>query len=238
LYYTDRGYIEIGYYKTEDQKLEFYVKDTGIGFNREEQKYMFDRLLQAQETTIKKFEGLGLSLTISRGLVKLMGGRIWVESEPGSGSTYYFQIPFEELPHTDSTEEAEDVSVIKQYNWKDKLFLVVEDDEVNYKFLEAVIHNAEAKVIKADNGYQAIDLCKSINKIDLVLMDIKLPDISGFEATRQIRKLNKTIPIIAQTALVLESEKEKCIKAGCNDHITKPIEIEKLLKTISKYLNE
>ena len=238
MYFTDRGYIEIGYYKTEEQKLEFYVKDTGAGFTREEQKYMFDKLLLAQDTIIKKFEGLGLSLTISRGLVKLMGGRIWVESEPGSGSTFYFQIPFEELPHTDSAEEAEDVSAIKQYNWKDKLILVAEDDEVNYKFLEAVLHNAKAQVIKADNGYQAIDLCKSIAKIDLVLMDLKLPDISGFEATRQIRKFNNTIPIIAQTALVLESEKEKCIKAGCNDQITKPIEIEKLLKKISKYLNE
>lgn len=238
LYYTDRGYLEIGYSKTEDQKLEFYVKDTGTGFTREEQKYMFDRLLQAQDTIIKKFEGLGLSLTISRSLVILMGGRIWVESEPGTGSTFYFQIPFEELPHTDSAEEGEDVSAIKKYNWKDKLILVVEDDEVNYKFLEAVLHNAEAQVIRADNGFQAIDLCKSIAKIDLILMDLKLPDISGFEATRQIRKLNKTIPIIAQTALVLDSEKEKCIKAGCNDQITKPIEIDKLLKTISKYLSE
>jgi signal transduction histidine kinase/CheY-like chemotaxis protein len=238
LYFTDRGYIEIGFYKTDEMKLEFYVKDTGSGFTREEQKYMFDRLLQAQDTIIKKFEGLGLSLTISRGLVKLLGGKIWVESEPGSGSTFYFQIPFEELPRPDYPEETEETSSIKKYNWKDKLILVVEDDEVNYKFLEAVLHSADAQVIKADYGYQAIELCKSINKIDLVLMDLKLPDISGFEATRQIRKFNKTIPVIAQTALVMESEKEKCISAGCNDQITKPIEIERLLKIVNKYLCE
>ncbi len=238
LYYTDRGYIEIGYYITEDRKLEFYVRDTGAGFTKEEQKYMFDRLSQAQDTVIRKFEGMGLSLTVSRGLVKLMGGRIWIESEPASGSTFYFQIPFEEIPQTDSHEEAEDVSSIKKYKWKDKLILVVEDDEINYKFLEAVLQNTEAQVIKADNGYQAIELCKSINKIDLILMDLKLPDISGFEATRQIRRFNKTIPVIAQTALILESEREKCINSGCNDQITKPIEIEKLLKIISKYLSE
>jgi signal transduction histidine kinase/CheY-like chemotaxis protein len=238
LFYTDRGYIEIGYYKTEEQKLEFYVKDTGAGFTREEQKYMFDRLSQAQDTVIRKFEGLGISLTVSRGLVKLLGGRIWIESEPGSGSTFYFQIPFEEIPQTDSHEEAEDISSLKRHKWKDKLILVVEDDEVNYKFLEAVLQNTEAQVIKADNGYQAVDLCKSINKIDLVLMDLKLPDISGFEATRQIRKFNKAVPIIAQTALILESEKEKCINSGFNNQITKPIEIEKLLKIISKYLGE
>ena len=238
LYFTDRGYIEIGYYKTEELKLEFYVKDTGAGFSREEQKYMFDRLLQTQDTIIKKFEGLGLNLTISRGLVKLLNGKIWVESEPGSGSTFYFQIPYEELPRLDSLEEAEESSTILQYNWKDKLILIVEDDEVNYKFLEAVLLNTDAQVIKADKGNQAIELCKSINKIDLILMDLKLPDISGFEATQKIRKFNKTIPIIAQTALVLASEREKCIKAGCNEQITKPIEIENLLKTVNKYLSE
>lgn len=238
LYFTDRGYIEIGYYKTEELKLEFYVKDTGAGFSREEQKYMFDRLLQTQDTIIKKFEGLGLNLTISRGLVKLLNGKIWVESEPGSGSTFYFQIPYEELPRQDYMEEAEESSTILQYSWKDKLILIVEDDEVNYKFLEAVLLNTDAQVIKADKGNQAIELCKSINKIDLILMDLKLPDISGFEATQKIRKFNKTIPIIAQTALVLASEREKCIKAGCNEQITKPIEIEKLLRTVNKYLSE
>ncbi len=238
LYFTDRGYIEIGYHKSEELKLEFYVKDTGSGFSREEQKYMFDRLLQAQDTIIKKFEGLGLNLTISRGLVKLLNGKIWVESEPGSGSTFYFQIPYEELPHMDLPEESEETSTISQYNWKDKLILIVEDDEVNYKFLEAVLLNTDAQVIRADKGNQAIELCISINKIDLILMDLKLPDISGFEATRQIRKFNRTIPIIAQTALVLPSEREKCFKAGCNEQITKPIDIEKLLKIINKYLSE
>ena len=238
LYFTDRGTVEIGYYKTGDNKLEFFVKDTGAGFTRDEQKYMFDRLSQEQEPISKKFEGLGLSLTISKGLVKLMGGRIWVESEPGSGATYFFQIPYEELPRIDIIEETDEVPALSQFNWKDKIILVVEDDEVNYKFLEAVLHNTDARIIHADNGYQAIDLCKSINRIDLVLMDLKLPDISGFETTRQIRKLNKSLPVIAQTALVVRDEKEKCLKAGCNDIITKPIEIEKLLRLINKYLNE
>jgi CheY-like chemotaxis protein len=238
LYFTDRGTIEIGYYKADDTKLEFYVKDSGAGFTADEQKYIFDRLSQVQETIVRKFEGLGLSLTISKGLVKLMGGKIWLESEPGSGATYYFQIPYEELPHHDMIEEVDEAPSLSQYSWKDRIILVVEDDEVNYKFLEALLHNTDARIIHADNGYQAIDLCKSINKIDLILMDLKLPDISGFEATVRIRKLNKDIPVIAQTALVLKDEKEKCLKAGCNDVITKPIEIEKLLSLINKYLNE
>jgi signal transduction histidine kinase/CheY-like chemotaxis protein len=238
LYFTDRGTIEIGYYKADDTKLEFYVKDSGTGFTADEQKYIFDRLSQVQETIVKKFEGLGLSLTISKGLVKLMGGKIWLESEPGAGATYYFQIPYEELPHHDIIEEADEAPALSQFSWKDRIILVVEDDEVNYKFLEALLHNTDAQIIHADNGYQAIDLCKSINKIDLILMDLKLPDISGFEATLRIRKLNKDIPVIAQTALVLKDEKEKCLKAGCNDIITKPIEIEKLLSLINKYLNE
>jgi signal transduction histidine kinase len=238
LYFTDRGTIEIGYYKSDDKKLEFYVKDTGTGFTADEQKYIFDRLSKVEETVIKKFEGLGLSLTISKGLIKLMGGKIWLESEPGSGSTYYFQIPYEELPHDDTPEEIEEAPALSRYSWKDKIIIIVEDDEINYRFLEALLHNTNARIIHADNGYQAIDLCRSINKIDLILMDLKLPDISGFEATREIRKINKNIPVIAQTALVLKEEKERCLNAGCNDIITKPIEIDKLLSLISKYLNE
>jgi signal transduction histidine kinase len=238
LYFTERGIIEIGYYMADNKKLVFYVKDSGTGFTADEQKYIFDRLSQVEETIIKKFEGLGLSLTISKGLVKLMGGKIWLESEPGSGTTYYFQIPYEEIPHDDTPEEVEEPPALSQYSWKDRIILIVEDDEINYRFLEAVLHNTDARIIHADNGYQAIDLCKSINKIDLILMDLKLPDISGFDATLQIRKIKKDIPVIAQTALVLKEEKEKCLKAGCNEVITKPIEIGMLLRLINKYLSE
>jgi signal transduction histidine kinase/ActR/RegA family two-component response regulator len=238
IYFTDKGYVEFGYNKTGDSKLEFFVKDTGVGFTPDEQKYMFDRLSLVDDTIIKKFEGLGLSLTISNGLVKLLGGKLWVESETGEGSAFYFQIPYEEIPFEVISESTVDEQEMIEYNWKNKVILIVEDDEVNFKFLEAVLQNAQAQILQATNGAQAVELCRSISKIDLILMDLKLPKMNGFEATKQIRKFNKTIPIIAQTALVLESEREKCFQAGCTDQITKPIEIAKLVNMINKYLTE
>ena len=238
IWFTDKGYIEFGYRQTDDLKLHFYVKDTGIGFTKVEQKYIFDRLLQIEDTVIKKFEGLGLCLTISNGLVKLLGGKLWVESEPGKGSAFHFQIPYEEIPMESILDEPEDEKGLTEYIWKDKVILIVEDDEVNYKFLEAVLQNTQAQLLLATNGYQAVELCKSISKIDLILMDLRLPKMNGFEATRRIRKFNKTIPIIAQTALVLEKEREKCFEAGCTDQILKPIEIAKLTKMINFYLAE
>ncbi len=237
LYFTDKGYVEFGYYRADDLKLEFFVKDTGVGFTADEQKYIFDRLSQVEDIIVKKFEGLGLSLTISKGLVKLLGGSLWVESESGEGSTFFFQIPYEEIPFETYAEGTEE-DALARFNWKDKVILIVEDDEVNLKFLEAVLHNTQARIIQANNGYQAVELCKSISKIDLILMDLKLPKMNGFEATRQIRKFNKSIPIIAQTALILDKEKQKCLEAGCTDHIIKPIEIANLVNMINKYLTE
>ena len=238
IYFTDKGFVEFGYYKTKDAKLEFYVKDSGVGFTADEQKYMFDRLSQVEDTIIKKFEGLGLSLTISNGLVKLLQGRLWVESESGKGSAFYFQIPYEEIPFEAMSEGTVEEQEITEYNWKNKVILIVEDDEVNFKFLEAVLQNTQAQILQATNGSQAVELCRSISKIDLILMDLKLPKMNGFEATKQIRKFNKSIPIIAQTALVLENERQKCFEAGCTDQITKPIEIAKLVNMINKYLTE
>jgi CheY-like chemotaxis protein len=116
--------------------------------------------------------------------------------------------------------------------------LIVEDDEVNYKFLEAVLQDTSATILHARNGLQAVELCKSISKIDLVLMDIKMPEMDGFQATRLIREFNRKVPIIAQTAFVLENELNKCLDAGCNDQITKPIEIKEFFEKVDGYLRE
>jgi CheY-like chemotaxis protein len=132
----------------------------------------------------------------------------------------------------------EEEYTIPSYTWKDKVILVVEDDEINFKFLEAVLQDTSAQVLYARNGLEAIELCKSINKIDLVLMDIKMPEMDGFEATRRIREFNRKIPIIAQTAFVLEQELNKCQEAGCNDYLTKPIDIKEFFEKIDSYLKE
>ena len=234
--FTEAGTVEFGYTITEDSKAEFYVKDTGPGLTKDEQRYIFNRFRQIDEANSKKYEGSGLGLTVSRAIVKVLGGKIWVNSEPNTGSAFYFTIPLEKIPDEKLSEIIpSENKEEKQYNWRDKVILIVEDEEVNYKFLEALIVGTEAKVLYARTGYQAIDLCKSINKIDMILMDIKMPEMDGYTTTREIRKFNKTIPIIAQTAYALESDREKCIDAGCNDLVTKPINIVELLSLINNY---
>ncbi len=235
--YTEKGWIELGYQFTADQKIEFFVKDTGIGISRDLQKKLFGKTGEEDQNS-GKTEGPGLGLTIAKNLIKLMGGKIWVESELGQGSTFSFTIPFEEVPETYHLMAPEEEFVIPSYTWKDKVILVVEDDEVNFKFIEAVLQDTSAQVLHASDGLQAVELCKTINKIDVVLMDIRLPGIDGYEATRQIRQFNRNLPIIAQTAFMLENELEKCKQAGCNELITKPIEIKELFEKVDQFLKE
>ena len=235
--YTEKGLIEIGYKPPVDQRIEFHIKVTGTALSRALQKKTMSRLPE-EEISAGKSEESGLDLTISKNLIRLLGGKIWVESEPDRALLSIFTIPFEEVPETYHQMAPEEEYVIPSYTWKDKVILIVEDDEVNFKFLEAVLQDTSVQLIHARNGLQAVELCKSINKIDLVLMDIKMPEMDGFEATRQIREFNRKIPIIAQTAFVHENELDKCQDAGCNDQITKPIEIKEFFEKVDKYLKE
>jgi len=235
--FTEKGWIEIGYRPTPDQKIEFYVKDTGIGLSRDLQKNIFSPFAEDETQGVKQ-ERSGLGLTISRNLIRLLGGKIWVESELGLGSTFYFTIPHEEVPDSYNTLAPEEESGIPSFTWKDKVILVAEDDEVNFRFLEVLLQDTGAQILHATNGIQAVELCKSISKIDLVLMDLKMPDMDGIEATRQIRSFNRKVPIIAQTAFVLDSELQNCLEAGCDDHITKPIDIKEFLQKVDKYLKD
>lgn len=235
--YTEKGYIEIGYKPSSDQRIEFYVKDTGIGLSRDLQKRIFGRIPE-EESFPGKSEDSGLGLTISKNLIRLLGGKIWVESDLGQGSTFFFTVPFEEIPESYHQMAPEEEFVIPSYTWKDKVILIVEDDEVNYKFLEAVLQDTSATILHASNGIQAVELCKSISKIDLILMDIRMPEMDGLQATRMIREFNRKVPVIAQTAYVLEDEDNKCLEAGCNDQITKPIEIREFFEKADKFLKE
>jgi len=233
--YTEKGGIEIGYKPISEQRIEFYVKDTGIGLSRDLQKKLFNRMAE-EEATGKSEPGLGL--TIAKNLIRLMGGKIWVESELGIGSTFYFTVPYEEVPDAYNVMKPEEEYVLASYTWKDKVILVVEDDEINFKFLEAVLQDTSAQVLRAVNGIQAIELCRSISKIDLVLMDIKMPEMDGFEATKKIREFNRKVPIIAQTAFIDVGDFKKCEEIGCNDYITKPIDIKEFLEKVDAFLKE
>jgi CheY-like chemotaxis protein len=236
LRYTTVGTIEIGYLMPDDNKIDFYVSSTGYFISKEELKYIFDRYSQIKTEESDRYDDeTSLGLTIAKSIVHLLGGKITADSDAGTGSRFSFSIPYEKLPEKEQELPDEEPLLNTQFDWKDKVILIVEDEEVNGLFLEAVFQETGARTLYAKNGKQAVELCRSINKIDLILMDIKMPVMNGIKATTEIRKFNRTIPIIAQTALTLQEDNEQFLKAGCNDSIAKPIEVEELLSLVNNY---
>ena len=227
--FTEKGYVEFGY-EQKDRFIQFYVKDTGIGVRKEDQKLVFNRFRQIEDTSLRRVGGSGMGLTLSRHIINLLGGRIWLESTPNEGSTFFFSLPIQTNPETEQPEPSSEQKL--SYNWKDKVILIVEDDEVNAQFLEAVLDQTEVQTLHASTGLQAIELCRSINKIDLLLMDIKMPEMSGYEACKRIKAFRPALPIIAQTAFAEPIDKIKCTNAGFDDYLSKPIDIESLLSKV------
>ncbi len=234
--FTHKGYIEFGYNLESSKFLLFYVKDTGIGIEKEKLQLIFERFMQADSSPSRKYGGSGLGLPISRGLVELLGGKMWAESTLHEGSTFYFTIPF--LPVIRKMEERiESKHPRSNYHWEGKLFLIAEDDKFSYKFLEGFLKQTHADVIRASDGKEAVELCRSNKNIDLVLMDIQMPEMNGLVATEEIKKFNNNLPIIAQTANAISEERQRCIQAGCDDFITKPVNITELYAKIDKWLS-
>ncbi len=235
LKFTESGSIEIGYNIGNDPVLHFYVKDSGIGIKAEKIDMIFERFNKLEDDR-RIYAGTGLGLTISKKIVEELGGFMYVESEYAKGSTFSFTLPYYRSEYFQKEEPVEtDIPRNKKYLWEDKKILIVEDVDSNYLFLETLIGKTKAKVTWAKTGIQAINLCEKI-KPDIILMDIQLPELNGYEATKQIRLSNKDVPIIAQTAYAFSGEKEKIKNAGCNDYITKPINPGILMETINKYL--
>jgi len=233
--FTFHGSIEFGYILKANE-LEFYVKDTGIGIPDDRQNAIFDRFVQADIADSRAFQGAGLGLSISKAFVEILGGKIWVESEVGKGSVFYFTIPF----NTKSVEKlsaktnilAEEIHDIQPGKLK---ILITDDDEVSYTLMSVAIKKYSKMILGANSGIQAIEACQKNPDIDLVMMDMKMPGMDGYEATRQIRQFNKNVIIIAQTAFALSGDRAKAINAGCNDYISKPIDVNLLRGLIEKH---
>jgi signal transduction histidine kinase len=235
--YTDKGSIEFGYYKKGDN-LEFYVRDTGIGVPKGRQKAIFERFIQADIADKQAYQGAGLGLSISKAYVEMLGGKIWVESEDDSGSTFYFTLPYINEP-IEKIESKNTVPADSADIYANKLkILIVEDDETSEKFLSIAVIELSKSVIIAQTGIEAIEVLNQNPDIDLILMDILMPDMNGLEATRQIRKFNKDVIIIAQTAYGLAGDREKAIEAGCNDYVSKPVKKDELRGIIQKYFKK
>jgi CheY-like chemotaxis protein len=234
--FTHNGYIEFGYDLEEHNFLRFYVRDTGIGIPADKLQIIFERFMQADSSPSRKYGGSGLGLAISKGLVELLGGRMWAESTLNEGSTFSFTIPF--ISVNWKTEEHQESKHARAHiSWEGKLFLIAEDDKFSYKFLEGFLKQTKANVIRASDGREAVEICRNNSDIDLILMDIQMPDMNGLTATEEIKKFNRKIPIIAQTANAINEERLRCLEAGCDDFITKPVNITELFEKIDKWLS-
>jgi CheY-like chemotaxis protein len=228
--------VEFGYVLIKDSKpafLKFFVKDTGIGIPKNKHQLIFDRFAQADLSLSKPYEGSGLGLSISKAYVEMLGGEIWVQSEEGKGSQFYFTIPYNHKPISKDKNEISGAKLVSRL--KDLTVLIVEDDEIADTYLTIIIESICKKIIHAKTGTDAIEICRENPDIDLILMDIRMPEMDGYEATRRIRKFNKDVIIIAQTAYALAGDRKKVIEAGCNDYTTKPIIKDNLFKIIDQY---
>ena len=234
--FTDHGYVEFGY-NLHDELLIFYVKDTGQGIELDKQKFIFERFMQGALDNTPDHEGSGLGLAISKSFVKLFGGEIWFESEKGIGSIFYFTLHFDRGISSTFNQDKIKFEIMDD-KWKDKVILIAEDVATNYILLQKFLRKTGAQLIWAKNGQEAVDECRNNQNIDLVLMDIRMPVLNGIDATKQIKLINRDLPIIAQTAYAMDGDGERSRQAGCDDYISKPIILNDFMAIIEKYLGK
>lgn len=231
--YTSKGSIDFGYVK-KDAYLEFFVKDTGIGIPGNRQEAIFERFVQADIADTMAYQGVGLGLSITKSYVEMQGGKIWVESEEDFGSTFYFTLPYHAEPMNEDIERQFALPNIAEMVRKLKI-LIAEDDEVSEMLLDKTVKKFSEEILIVRTGTEAVEVCRRNPNIDLILMDVRMPDMGGYEAARQIREFNNDVVIIAQTAYGLTGDRKKAIEAGCNDYIAKPIQKDELLGLIQRY---
>jgi len=227
--YTRSGSIKFGCKTVEDQVV-FHVTDTGIGINLNEQKGIFDHFNQGDGSYTREQEGSGLGLSIAKGLVELLGGRIWVESIKGEGSTFSFSIP-NVVVKPDKTEAIRQ----NQVSTDKPFILIADDEEANSLLLERLLFKEGLEFMTVSDGQQAVEACRKYPNISLVFMDIKMPVMDGFEATRQIKQFNPALAVIALSAFALSGDEKRALDAGCNDYLTKPLRKDILKRKLIQY---
>ncbi|MCX6285590.1 MAG: ATP-binding protein [Bacteroidetes bacterium] len=233
--FTQQGSIEYGYTVGNGKEVIFFVKDTGIGIAPDLQKIVFDKFRQADETFTRKFGGTGLGLSISKRLAELLNGSIWVESEPGKGSAFYFMIPCRDLSWHTTRGGVGDAQTLGFLH--NKTILLVEDEESNFLLIKTIMKHSEAALLWAKNGKEGVEMIDSHDEISLVLMDIKMPVMDGYEATRMSKTLRPKLPVIAMTAHALYGDEEKAFESGFDNYIPKPISKSLLFTLLEQYLS-
>lgn len=231
--YTESGQIDYGC-KIHDNNIVFFVSDTGIGISAEHKEVIFDIFRQVEEPYWGLQSGVGLGLAICKEIANLLGGELWLESEKGKGSCFYFKL--NDVVSIPDSRECEMLSSIKPPNLKGKSVLIVEDVEINFDLLEEILMPTKSKILWAKNGVAAVGMVQTHPEIDLVLMDVKIPHLDGYHATKKILEQKPDLPIIAQTAYALKGDKQKALDSGCVAYITKPIDRVRLFELLQTYL--
>lgn len=231
--FTGSGTIHLGFCLKDDQ-LCFSVHDTGIGIEREKQSVIFERFRQADDSLTRTFGGTGLGLSISKALVELMGGKLWVESEPGKGALFSFTIPLK------SDRQEQNIVSVKgsseKFDWKNRTILVVENNDINFEFISELLAITNVNILRAKTGLQAIDMVNMKTEINLVLLDLRMPEMDGLETTRRIKKLHPEMRVVAQAAYSIAGEKEKCFQIGCDGYLAKPYDEQTFFLLIDKLI--
>jgi PAS domain S-box-containing protein len=240
--FTQTGSVELGYTKKKGF-FEFYVKDSGPGITEGQQEIIFGRFMQGTKDLTRIYEGAGLGLSISKAYIEMLGGKIRVENNTDkkgdtTGATFLFSIPALPLKESDYFIQDDKTEKTTKNETRNLNILVVEDDKISKMIITKMVEELSRKILKATTGVEAVELCRKNPDIDLVLMDINMPEMDGYEATQKIREFNKDVIIIAQTAYALIGDREKSIEAGCNDYISKPINKTDLKIMISNYFSE
>jgi signal transduction histidine kinase/CheY-like chemotaxis protein len=236
--YTDKGSVLYGYEvitEKDNPYLKFFVKDTGIGIPDKRKEAIFNPFEQADIEDFEARQGSGLGLSIAKAYTEMLNGKIWFDSTLGKGSTFYFTLPYSQCKTIPEKEIPKQKSKVKEtYEQKKIKILIAEDNDTNIQLLSFYLAEFKPEILIAKNGKIAVEIAKNHPDIDIILMDIKMPVMDGYEATEKIREFNKDVTIIAQTAYALTGDDLKTLKAGCNDYISKPIDKDKLLKMINK----
>jgi PAS domain S-box-containing protein len=235
--YTNKGSIEFGY-TVQNESVEFFVKDTGIGIPTERQSAIFERFIQVDIANMQARQGAGLGLAIAKAFVQILGGEIWLESQEGIGTCFYFSLPLNSKSKGKKSQTKRFRKGDKQniYEIKSKLkILIADDDIISRKLILKSVNQFGKELVEAKTGREAIERFKENPDIDLILIDVQMPDMNGYEATKEIRELNKDVIIITQSAFGLNGDREKALLAGSNDYITKPIDKNELVHMLSNY---
>lgn len=235
--FTNNGSIEIAY-KIQDQEICFCIKDTGIGIPKDKTEEIFNRFTQVNIHNTRPYEGSGLGLSIVKGYLQMINGRIWVESELGVGSSFFFNIPHiaasSDYSGSSNNQSLSDLN----FDFSSINILLAEDDAISSYLIKEIVRHYNINLTHVNNGLECIKTLQERNDFSLILMDIKMPYMDGIETTLKIRETDKNIKIIALTAYALDGDKEKAIEAGCDDFITKPVDQYKLIETIIKAKNK